>query len=148
MKDFIQYIANWNWDVISGLTQIITVIYLFYQFHYLPKQERKAGIENLRVLWGLSKQRLDTLIYDLTEYCVENESENKLFIDKVTFQSQLAQLHYLKIADLNDKIFENMIKLCTSKDLIVTATQNLNDQIRSFTLLQAHFNTTFKFKER
>lgn len=136
-----------NWDAIGGITQIITVVYLFYQFHYLPNKARKESLEHLRILFMLSRSKVEKLIEEMTFFHVANDCKNAEFLPNVTFKTQLLQLHHLLLNDLNDEALENVINMATTDPLIATAVGSINKQIESFTLLEAHFNTVFKFKQ-
>lgn len=139
-------IIKWDWDTISGFTQIITVLYLFFQFHILPNKERKDALFNLKVLFLLSRGKAQKLIDELTAYYLRHNCENAEFLPNVTFKSQLYQLHHLVLNDLNDDALNTVLEMCTSDPLITTAVNNVNDQIKSFTQIEAYFNTVFKFK--
>lgn len=135
-----------NWDAIGGITQIITIVYLVYQFHYLPKKEKKESLFNLKVLFLLSRNKAEKLVNDLTYYYVENNCEHEEFLPNITFSSQVYQLHHLILNELNDETLENVMKISSSNALITSAVQSINNQILSFTQLEAHFNTVYKFK--
>lgn len=135
-----------NWDAIGGITQIITIIYLIYQFHYLPRRQRAEALQNLGILFEISQKKLDDLIEAITLYTFENKCEYQVFSDGVTFRSQLLQLHHLRLNDLSDSIKENVLRLATTDHLINSAVDSVNKQIFSFTTLEAYFNTTFRFK--
>ncbi len=136
-----------NWDAIGGITQIITVVYLFYQFHYLPNKERKEAIFNLKMLFLASRDKAQNLKNDLLYYSVRQECGDKQFIQGVTFFSQILQLNHLIENDLNDKVLDDVLKMCTSSYLITTAVDNVNKQLHSFTLLEAHFKTVYLYPE-
>ncbi len=136
-----------NWDAVGGITQIITIIYLVYQFHYLPGKARKEALFNLHALFEISRTKVDKLINEMTLYYMENNCEYGEFLPGITFRAQLLQLHHLQINDLNDEVLKNIVRIATSDALIATAVDSINKQIFAFTQLEAHFNTTFKYKQ-
>lgn len=140
---------NWselNWEAIGGITQVVTIVYLVYQFHILPNKQRKEALFHIKVLFLLSRNKAQKLVDDLTFYCVESDSEYAEFMPNVTFKAQLFQLHHLLLNDLNDKAFDAVLKQASSDYLITTAVNSINKQIERFTELEAYFNTVFRFK--
>lgn len=141
------------WDLIgcitnsiSCITAIITIVYLVYQFHYLPKIQRRDALENLTALFMLSRGKAEKLANELLSYSVQNGCFYSDFLPNVSFHAQMMQLQHLIISDLTDEVLEKMLKMATTDYLIATAVDSLNKQILSFTQLEAHFNTVFKFR--
>jgi len=141
------------WDLIgcitnsiSCVTAIITIVYLVYQFHYLPKKQRKEALENLTALFMLSRGKAEKLADELLLYSTQNGCFYSEFLPNVSFHSQMMQLRYLIVSDLSDEVSNKMLQMATTDYLIATAVDSLNKQILSFTQLEAHFNTVFKFR--
>lgn len=140
---------NWHiipWDAIGSITQIVTIVYLVYQFHILPNRQRKEAQFHIKVLFILSRNKAQKLAEDLTLYYVQNDCEHAEFTPNVTFQSQIYQLHHLLLNDLNDEALEGVLKQASSDYLITTAANSITKQIDLFTQLEAYFNTVFFFK--
>ncbi len=136
-----------NWDAVSGISSVITLFYLYFQFHYLPKKARKEALFHLQVLFGLSKAKVQSLLDAMTFYYVNNKCENDEFLPGVTFKSQALELHHLIINDLNDEKLEGMIKVATSDVLIATAADGINKQVYEITKLEGYFNAAYRFKD-
>lgn len=135
-----------NWGILSGVVQAITLFYLYYQFHYLPKKARKEALSHIRTLFLLSRNKIESLLNSLTDYYVKNDCANEEFTQGTTFISQALQLRHLILADLNDDVLEGALSVATTDPIIATVVDSINKQIFETTKLEAYFNTAYKFK--
>lgn len=137
---------NFSWDAFGGVTQVIGIIYLYYQFNYLPRKEKKNSVLRIQTLWITSKTKLEWLIDNITLYIKVENCLNDPFMQEVTFKSQLMQLHHILDSEFTEDAYKQIAVLAESNFILPSMLENINRQLVAFTELEAYFKTTYFYK--
>jgi hypothetical protein len=135
-----------SWEIISGICAVIAVLYLFYQFHYLPKAEVKETKTNLLAQYNMSRKLIDSLIIDMEAYITTKSNYTDLFTNGITFGSYLAYLKNMRDTELSQEFYNKLSAGKFTKENMALMINNLEKQIHSFNLSKTYFDTTFKFR--
>ncbi|RBQ06822.1 hypothetical protein [Pedobacter miscanthi] len=134
-----------NWEIISGICAIVGVGYLIYQFTFLPKKESDESKLALAAKIGTSQQLIRNLIAELKAYALLH-GESELFSDRLTVGGYIRYLGDMERIELSDDMYRKLKEIDLSKDMIVSMSDSLSQQILSFNKSMAYFKTSFKYK--
>lgn len=133
-----------NWELIGGICAIIGVIYLCYQFHYLPEQETKEFRNNMLAQFRTSQILITQLINDLEHYTLENDG-NIIFSDNMSIKGYIRYLKDMQQAELTEDMYARLRDEPLTKQNIITMADSLKAQIHSFNKSKAYFQSNFKY---
>lgn len=131
--------------IIGILGVVVALAFGLYQFTVIPKKEIKESKIALAALFNTSQHILKTFIVELKDYAALNGG-HELFSDGITVDGYIRYLEDLEKSDLSNTLLTNITNEDLSKDIIITMTERLNQQIHSFNKSMAYFQTRFKYR--
>lgn len=132
-----------DWNIIGGICAIIGVLFLLYQFIYLPREESKNEKQALLAHFTSTKIVLDKLIDDIDEFAQANNYYYHNFNNASTFRKQLDHLISIRKEGLSDELYKKIANEPLTKEMISLMIKGLDEQVKSFHQVSAYFRSTF-----